>query len=220
MDLFSLNWLLGESSQVEKMVRITPIYKRWKGQFGRGPTTRSFGELINIVISHLLNGSKWDDPPRLSGRGGQPKVYFTYHATSWTIQDVFFLPRYYEENSSRQAGGFCVMGSFVLVFLFFFMPSRASLCAYVAGYRSQTSRQPSQILFGDMFSPHNISCKNSLLIGRPTRSLSTTAQRTTRRKTPRQTYVHKVVHCFDFFQAHLFKGILRRHFKITCTLED
>ena len=91
MDLFSLNWLLGESSQVEKMVRITPIYKRWKGQFGRGPTTRSFGELINIVISHLLNGSKWDDPPRLSGRGGQPKVYFTYHATSWTIQDVFFF---------------------------------------------------------------------------------------------------------------------------------
>ena len=46
------------------VVRITPIYKPWiKRPFGRGPTTRSLGNLwVPWVLNHLQYKS-WDDPP-------------------------------------------------------------------------------------------------------------------------------------------------------------
>ena len=44
------------------MVRITPIYKPWSERpFGRGPTTRSLGDFLTMVINHLH--PSWDDPP-------------------------------------------------------------------------------------------------------------------------------------------------------------
>ena len=45
---------LGGSSQDLKVVRITPIYKPFK-PFGRG-TLPYLGDLLTIVINHLLNG--------------------------------------------------------------------------------------------------------------------------------------------------------------------
>ena len=43
------------------MVRITPFFSAIKRPFGRGPTTRSLGDLLSMVINHV--SKSWDDPP-------------------------------------------------------------------------------------------------------------------------------------------------------------
>ena len=49
-----LDTLLGGSSQLLSVVRITPSYKPCKRPFGRGPTTRSLGDLqVGFLTSHL-----------------------------------------------------------------------------------------------------------------------------------------------------------------------
>ena len=43
-------------SGIVSIVRITPVYKPFSWPFGRGPTTRSLGDLLTMVINHLLSG--------------------------------------------------------------------------------------------------------------------------------------------------------------------
>ena len=79
------SWRMGSQDGRIRGDRITPIYKPCIWPFGRGPTTRSLGDLRSPWLL-LTTYMSWDDPPSMKGIGnlGCTPIRIPNHQTPQT----------------------------------------------------------------------------------------------------------------------------------------